>query len=95
MNEPANIMGVVAFPNPNGVRDIRFVDGQYNTLFRVPDGGNAVIRGVDGSISKKSCRYIDDYHARIGNYVYHIHEFAKIMEQNGNTYEPEHEDNLS
>ena len=89
MNEPVNIMGVMAFPNPNGVRDIRFVDSRYNTLFEVPDGGNVVIRHPDGSISVQPCLYIDDYHARIGNYVYHIHEFAEIMEQNGNTYEPE------
>ncbi len=92
MNEPINVEGVVAFPNPNGIRDIRFVDSRYNTLFSVPDGGNVLIRHPDGSISKKSCLYIDDYHARIGNYVYHIHEFAETMERNGNIYEPERED---
>lgn len=27
--EPINIAGVCAFPNPNGVRDMRFVDCNY------------------------------------------------------------------
>ncbi len=89
MNGPVNIMGVVAFPNPNGVRDIRFIDSAYNTLFMIPDGGNVVIRGADGTISVKPCLYIDDYHARIGNYVYHMCEFAEVMKRNGCTYEPE------
>ncbi len=34
--EPINIAGVCAFLNPNGVRDMRFVDCNYNTLFRLP-----------------------------------------------------------
>ncbi len=95
MNEPINVMGVMAFPNPNGVRDIRFVDSRYNALFKVPDGGNVVIRRPDGTISVRRCLYIDDYHAVIGNSVYHICEFAEAMERNGNIYEPEqyeHED---
>jgi len=89
MTEPVNIMGVVAFPNPNGIRDIRFIDSAYNTLFVIPDGGNVVIRGPDGMFSKLSCHYIDDCHTLIGSCVFHICEFAEVMERNGCTYEPE------
>ncbi len=89
MNEPVNIMGVTAFPNPHGGRGMRFIDSAYNTLFVVPDGGNVVIRGPDGTISKLSCRYIDDYHTLVGSCVFHICEFAEMMEQSGCTYEPE------
>ncbi len=32
--EPVNIMGVIAFPNPNkDERVIRFIDSEYHTLF--------------------------------------------------------------
>ena len=37
--EPANIMGVIAFPNPNkDERVIRFTDSEYHTLFTIKDG---------------------------------------------------------
>ena len=85
--EAVNVMGVWAYPN--GVRDIRFIDSHYNALFKVPDGGNVVITHFDGSVSVRRCTYIDDHHAMIGNSVYHICEFAEIMEANGNTYAPE------
>ena len=89
MNEPVNVMGVMAFPNPNGVRDVRFIDSHYNALFKVPDGGKVVITHFDGTVAVRRCAYIDDYHAMIGSSVYHICEFAEAMEQNGNTYAPE------
>lgn len=89
MTEPVNIMGMVAFPNPSGARDIRFIDSHYNALFKVPDGGNVVIKYLDGTAAVRSCTYIDDHHAKIGSNVYHIAEFAEVMEQNGSTYAPE------
>ncbi len=37
--EPVNIMGVIAFPNPNkDERVIRFIDSEYHTLFTIKDG---------------------------------------------------------
>ena len=37
--EPVNIMGVIAFPEPDkSKRRIRFIDAEYNTLFYIPDG---------------------------------------------------------
>lgn len=42
--EPVNIMGVIAFPEPDkSKRRIRFIDAEYNTLFYIPDGASIVI----------------------------------------------------
>ena len=90
MSEPVNIMGVVAFPNEDGKRDCRFIDPQYNELFTVPDGGNVVLTYIDGTKKVLPCTYIDDYHAKIGNGVYHICEFAECMHERGTVYQPEH-----
>lgn len=39
--EPVNIMGVIAFPEPDkSKRRIRFIDPEYNTLFYIPDGAS-------------------------------------------------------
>lgn len=34
------------------------------------------------------CRYIDDYHVEVGKSLYHICQFAELMEQNGNMVIP-------
>jgi hypothetical protein len=88
--EPVNIMGVIAFPNENGNRDIRFIDASYHTLFTLPDGGNLVLTYLDGETSVLPCRYIDDCHTQVGAMAYHICEFAERMEHNGTIYAPEH-----
>lgn len=89
--EPVNIMGVVAFPNPDKEKQvIRFIDSSYNPLFTVPDGGSIVLTYFDGRQTVAPCTYIDDCHAKIGGSVYHICEFAELMERNGATYSPEH-----
>lgn len=90
MSEPVNIMGVVAFPNEDGKRDCRFIDPQYNLLFTVPDGGSVVLTDFDGTKKALPCAYIDDYHVKVGNGVYHICEFAERMHENGSVYQPEH-----
>ena len=42
--EPVNIMGVIAFPEPDkSKRRIRFIDAEYNTLFYIPDGASIVM----------------------------------------------------
>lgn len=64
--EPINIAGVCAFPNPNGVRDMRFVDCNYNTLFRLPNHSSIIMTKPDGTQMKQQCSYIDDYHIYIG-----------------------------
>ena len=75
--EPVNIMGVIAFPEPDkSKRRIRFIDSEYNTLFYIPDGASIVMTRMDGSSVIRPCTYIDDYHTLVGSNVYHICEFA-------------------
>jgi hypothetical protein len=67
---------------------IRFINTRCETLFFVEDGGEIEI-GIDGGeMFRFACRYIDDYHARIGNWIYHIREFAETMERNNHTSRP-------
>ena len=87
--EPVNIMGVIAFPNPNkDERVIRFIDSEYHTLFTIKDGESIVITRFDGEKMILPCTYIDDSHSCIGGSVYHIREFAEMQERSGNTYVP-------
>lgn len=74
---------------------IKFVDNYYSEKFRVPDGGEITVwDSYDNELSKFRCEYIDDYHFRLipenNTYenVYHIHQFAELMERYGNKYEP-------
>ena len=85
--EPVDIMGVIAFPNPNkDERVIRFIDSEYHTLFTIKDGESIVITRFDGEKMVFPCKYIDDCHVCIGNSAYHICEFAEMQERNGNIY---------
>ena len=87
--EPVDIMGVIAFPNPNkDERMIRFIDSEYHTLFTIKDGESIVITRFDGEKMVFPCKYIDDCHVCIGNSAYHICEFAEMQERNGNIYVP-------
>ena len=88
--EPINIAGVCAFPNPNGVRDMRFVDCNYNTLFLLPNHSSIIMTKPDGTQMKHQCSYIDDYHIYIGQCGFHIMEFAEMVWRNGYTYLPEY-----
>lgn len=75
--------------NPDG-KDIRFIDSHYKDLFRIPDGGCIQIHYPDETVVKP-CKFIDEYHTQIGTNVFHICQFAEIMERNGASYmaEPE------
>ena len=90
MNEPIDIMGVVAFPNEDRKRDCRFIDTHYNLLFTVRDGGSIVLTDMDGTRRALACTYIDDYHIKVGSNVFHICEFAERMHERGTVYQPEH-----
>jgi hypothetical protein len=68
---------------------IRFIDSDYNTLFTVPDGGNIVLAYSDGERVTRPCKFLDEYHTKIGSSIFHICEFAEKMERNGTTYAPE------
>lgn len=87
---PVNIRGVLAFPNGEGGRKIRFIDSGYNTLFHVPDGDSIFLTTFDDRRKLLPCRYIDDYHAVIGNDTFHICEFAEFAQREGAVYAPEH-----
>lgn len=70
---------------------IRFITPGYKELFRIPDGDHIRILCSDGSHMDRGCRYIDDYHVEIGSdwdNLYHICQFAEMMERNGNTVIP-------
>lgn len=74
-------------------RGIRFINSHYKEQFRIPDGDSIRILYPDGSHKDLTCRYIDDYHfetnenVRLNN-LFHICEFAEIMEGNGNKVIP-------
>lgn len=69
-------------------KGIRFIDSHYNTLFYIKDGDKIRINLGPNQNEERFCRYIDQTHVEVGNYLYHICEFAEKMEQNGYTYEP-------
>jgi len=72
-------------------KGIRFISSDYQEKFRLPDGGKIRIRYPDGERRETVCRYIDDYHFEIGaggRNLFHICEFAEIMEKHGAVVEP-------
>ena len=75
--------------NPDG-KEIRFIDSHYKDLFHIPDGSCVQIHYPDEMVVKP-CTFIDEYHTQIGYNVFHICQFAEIMECNGASYMPEPE----
>ena len=69
--------------------DVRFIDPQYNELFRVPDGSMVQLKFPNGRQYSEKVEYLDDYHMRIGSAVQHICEFAERMARSHATVEPE------
>jgi hypothetical protein len=69
-------------------KGIRFIDSHYNELFRIADGEQIVITEMTGEKKECTCRYIDEYHTAVGNSLYHICEFAELMERRGASYAP-------
>jgi hypothetical protein len=69
-------------------KQIRFVNALGETLFLIEDNGEIEIDISGGGTLHYACRYIDDCHAWIGGRVYHIREFAEMMERNVRAYRP-------
>ena len=70
---------------------IRFMASSGRELFRIPDGAHIRIQRSEGSHVDRSCRYIDECHVEIGggwNSLYHVFQFAEVMERNGSTVIP-------
>ncbi len=72
----------------NARQGIRFIDPHYKELFRIPDGGKIVITEPDGKQRERICRFVEEYHTEVGSSLYHICEFAEIMQRCGNSYGP-------
>ena len=76
-------------------KTIQFIDSGYRELFRIPDGGSITITYPldDGREPvTRACKYRDDSHFETlgrGGDMYHICQFAEIMERIGARYEPE------
>ena len=69
-------------------KGIRFITPNYKEKFRIADGDKVRIRRFDGSSIDRVSRYIDECHVEIGNELYHICQFAEIMERNGHSVIP-------
>jgi len=67
---------------------IRFITPHYKEKFKIEDGDMVRIRRFDGTSIDRVCRYIDEYHVEIGHELYHICQFAEIMERNGHSVIP-------
>lgn len=71
----------------NASRGIRFINPHYEELFRIPDGGKIVITAPDGEKKERACRFVDEYHTEVSGQIFHICEFAEVMQRCGNSYE--------
>ena len=74
-------------------RGIRFIDMDYNDLFRLRDGAKVRLIRPDGGASEV-CRYIDETHFELDfglQAVFHICEFAEWCERDGVKIEPVNE----
>ena len=68
--------------------DIRFINSGYDEQFRLPNGGKIEVEYPDCTFSAR-CEYIDDYHTYVGSEVYHICQFAEVLERGGGVCRPE------
>ena len=68
-------------------KSIRFIDSQYHDLFRIPDGGMIQVTYPDRSFAAR-CEYVDDYHLKVANELFHICQFAEILERGGGSCQP-------
>ena len=77
--------------NSGGARATRPVSYThlYHEIFTLPDNASIVVTHFDGSTVTRPCQYIDEAHAKIGSSVFHMLEFAGLMERTGSIYAPE------
>lgn len=71
-------------------KDIRFINSDYQTLFYLPNGGSIEVELPNRKFTAR-CEYLDNYHTRIGDEVYHICQYAEILERKGGSCRPEPE----
>ena len=72
-------------------KDIRLINSHYDDLYRIPDGGVIQIDYPDGRSFTAKLEHLDDYHFDMGGLgdMFHICQFAEVMERNGASYYPE------
>jgi hypothetical protein len=61
--------------------DIRFITCDYRELFRIPDGGYITITHGDGEQLVRKCKCHGECHVEVGSNLYHIRQFAELMER--------------
>ncbi len=77
--------------NISDILEIRFIDAEYNDLFRLPHGSNIILTYEDGTEKVMNCGYVDHTHVRIGQgNIFHICQFAEMCMKNGWVVRPEH-----
>lgn len=70
------------------IKGIRFISPKYDDLFRLKDGDRIRISRPDMPDHEYTCRYIDEAHVEVGGDIYHICQFAEMMERNCGTVIP-------
>lgn len=76
-------------------KGIRFVTSNYEELFRIADGDRILVTAATGVKSEYICRYIDEYHVEVGKNLYHICEFAELLEKTGASCKPKERESES
>lgn len=71
--------------------DVRLIDSSYKDLYRVPNGGVIQVDYPDGRSFTTRLEHWDEYHFDVGGLgdMFHICQFAEVMERNGASYYPE------
>lgn len=72
-------------------RGIKFLDRNYNELFRLRDGATIRVIFRDGEVREEVCRYIDPTHFEFGFgalSVFHTSQFAEWMMSADAAFEP-------
>ena len=77
-------------------KEIRFIDPNYNELFRIPDGGRIVVTRPMGEMYPGvqdewvgTCRYLDETHVNINGVCCRICQFAENQARIGAVVQPE------
>ncbi len=70
--------------------DIRFFTSDYRELSRLPDGGTIMVEYPDRQFAAK-CEYVDEYHTRVDGEIFHICQFAELLQRNNGSCRPEPE----
>ena len=68
-------------------KEIRFINSNYDLLFKIPDGEYVEIKFGDGKIKAYQCRFLAPYHfCTADGRSWHICEFAETMARIGAKY---------